>query len=144
MESDGTITNRTDGSGFVTSRIYNWGPWYYGTYVTFGMGNEPEITLVYSYHTKIITPFDERKANRGQNGSPHRIINGGKSAASRGDTAGLEGFQNRSNAGSWGSAHPGMMQAALGDGSVRSINESITNETLCNLAANDARPHGSL
>ena len=71
-------------------------------------------------------------------------INGGKSAKSRGDTAGLAGFQYYGNAGSWGSAHSGVMPAAFGDGSVRPVNETIANETICNLAANDAQPHGSL
>jgi prepilin-type N-terminal cleavage/methylation domain-containing protein len=145
MESDRTIANRHDETGhFRTTRAYHWGPWYFGTYATFASGSESSITLVYSYNTKVVTPFDALKANQGLNGSPHRIINGGKVAASRGDTAGLAGFQRISNAGSWGSAHPGVMQVALGDGSVRSANESIANETICNLAANDATPHGSL
>ena len=132
-----------------SSPSYHWGPWHQGTTVSIGGGLDggrdvSTIVLVYSYNTKVVTPFDARKANKGQNGSPHQIINGGKAAKSRGDTAGLSGFQYYGNAGSWGSAHSGVMLAALGDGSVRPINETIANETICNLSANDARHQGSL
>jgi len=126
------------------STSYHWGPWYVGTFAVFHRVQDFDPGSVRSYNTKVITPFDDHKANRGLNGSPHQIINGGKIASARGDDAGLRAFQRRSNAGSWGSAHVGGMQAAFGDGSVRFVNESVANETICNLAANDAHLHGTL
>jgi hypothetical protein len=118
------------------------GAWYQGA-VVIPSASVAAPTYVFSPCTKIVTAHDDVKANKGGNGLPHQIINGGKAAKARKDNLGLEAYKAFSNAGSWGSNHNGMV-VAFGDGHVQMMTDTVAPNVICNLAAPDATVTTSL
>ena len=114
------------------------GAWYKGAAMVMGSaGNaNSNILIVRSYYSKVVTANDAVKVGYLTTTPPvtvpHKIINGGRTAAHR------PAFQHHSNGGSWGSMHSGVMVVAYGDGGVRTISESVANNIICNLAATNA------
>ena len=105
--------------------------WYMGA--TAVIGPNGQVSRVRSFYTKVITPFDMDKASPDSPEQRQQIINAARGA--KNDIPKLERFRAFSNAGSWGSSHPGIMNVAFGDTSVRGILESIDDHVLCNLAS---------
>lgn len=95
------------------------------------------ITRIRSFYAKVVTPFDRVKLQGSLAAAgEHPIIGGGKRY--RREPAALAGFEQYSNAGSWGSSHSGVMLAGFGDGRVQSLSETTAPNVLCNLAAPDS------
>ena len=134
------------------------GAWYMGSYVVFS-DTSATVSRLRSFYCKVVTPFDNVKANGGAaapdtvagaantsassngNGVPHKIINGGKAAKARKGAANqnhVNAFKSASNAGSWGSNHSGTMLACFGDGRVQTVSDTVADPVICNLAAKDA------
>jgi len=122
------------------------GAWYMGAVVRLGPATltapgATVDTVIRSFYSKVVTPYDWEKrysSTANENLVPHPVINGGRQARARQNTRNLQAFRDFSNAGSWGSNHPGAMLGAFGDGRVQTINETVPASVICNLAGTDA------
>jgi len=121
--------------------------WYKGATVFLPTGaasiTDADTHLIRSFYAKVMTSHDSLKTVGAANPTTirHPIINGGRSARARGGDAGTQGqaaYRVFSNAGSWGSNHPGAMLGAFGDGRVQTINDTVAPNVISNLAATDA------
>ena len=111
------------------------GAWYMGA-VTIHGTTATSPTQIRSFYAKVMTAHCNTKNGTGS-AIPHRVINGGRVTGTEATNIRTR-FGRFSNAGSWWSMHPGIMVVALGDGSARSVSDSVQPGVICNLAAVDA------
>jgi hypothetical protein len=109
------------------------GAWYQGAVIS--------DSAVTSYYSKVVTPFDTIKGSSlkkvtltgttTDTGTGAIIITTKKQQVSGSD------YTKASNAGSWGSNHPGVAIFGLGDGSEQWFTGSVADNIICNLAVVD-------